>query len=173
MNTVAETERLLLRELVPDDLDFLAEMLADPEVMRFYPNPLSRTEAEVWLNRQFQRYADHGHGLWLVVAQRTAVPIGQVGLAIQDVNGNPEPEIGYLLHRPFWHHGFATEAALAVRNLAFTRFQKASVISLIRPINLPSQAVARRIGMRQEAEVSFKGILHLLFRVARAHHGPS
>ncbi|MFN7988635.1 MAG: GNAT family N-acetyltransferase [Thermoanaerobaculia bacterium] len=170
MNVIAETERLVLRQLVPADLDFVAEMLGDSEVMRFYPKTLTRAEAESWIARQLQRYAEHGHGLWLVLDRLNLQPIGQVGLAIQDVHGVLEPEIGYLLHRPFWRRGFATEAALSVRDLAFSAFRKRSVISLIRPVNLPSQAVARRIGMSPESEVLFKGLPHLVFRVTSPAH---
>jgi RimJ/RimL family protein N-acetyltransferase len=171
MKIVLETERLTLREMVPEDLDFLALMLADPEVMRHYPKTLERTEADAWLNRQFERYAEFGHGLWLVQQRATGEPIGQVGLIMQPVEGGLQPEIGYLLHRPFWHQGFATEAAVGVRDHAFFVRDKPRVISLIRPTNTPSQAVARRIGMALEREVSFNDRPTLMFSVTRPVRG--
>jgi len=61
--------RLALRELVLSDLDFVAEMLTDPVVMRYYPKPLTRVEAQAWIERQRARYARDGHGLWLVSDQ--------------------------------------------------------------------------------------------------------
>ncbi|MGH7151753.1 MAG: GNAT family N-acetyltransferase, partial [Planctomycetota bacterium] len=64
---VPETLRLVLREMAPEDLDFVAETLADPEGMRFHPKPLSREESEAWVGRQIGRYERDGHGGWLVL----------------------------------------------------------------------------------------------------------
>ena len=92
---VIETERLALREMALDDLDFVARMLADAEVMRFYPKQYTREESRAWIERQIERYRDYGHGLWLVVKRSCLEPIGQVGLAMQEVERVWEPEIGY------------------------------------------------------------------------------
>lgn len=160
---ILQSERLTFRELTPDDLDFVAEMLGDPEVMRYYPKCYSRSEAQVWLDRQRQRYRYHGFGLWLVSDRQTGQPLGQVGLLIQDVDDRFEPEVGYLIHRPYWRQGYAFEAASRV--LQFARqdrgFQR--VISLIRPENIPSQGVARKLGATVEKEVEFKGLRHFVF----------
>jgi len=164
---VIETERLVLRELNLADLDFVSEMLSDPEVMRFYPKRYSREESQAWIERQMQRYQDYGHGLWLVIEQTSVQPLGQVGLAMQDVEGIWEAEIGYLIHRPYWRRGYATEAALAVRQYAFDVLGKNRVISLIRPENTPSQGVARKLGMVPEREVNFRGLKHIVFSLMR------
>jgi RimJ/RimL family protein N-acetyltransferase len=165
MKTVLETPRLTLREMSLADLDFVAAMLADPEVMRFYPKCYSRDEAEAWVRRQLDRYARHGHGLWLVVDRAAGQPVGQVGLAIQTVDGTQEPEIGYLIHRPFWRRGLATEAAMATRDYAFHTLAKPRVISLVRPVNVPSQGVARKLGMEVEKRTTFANLEHLVFVV--------
>jgi ribosomal-protein-alanine N-acetyltransferase len=167
MSTVLETARLRLREMTPDDLDFVAEMLAHPEVMRFYPKCYGRDEAREWLERQRRRYAEHGHGLWLVEGRESGRPVGQVGLIVQEVDGGREFEVGYLIHRPFWRNGFATEAALGVRHHAFTARGLDRVISLIRPENVPSQGVARKLGMAPERETTFKGFRTLVFAVSK------
>lgn len=167
MNSILRTRRLDLRELQVSDLDFVARMLGDPEVMRHYPKVLDRDESSVWLERQLARYAQDGHGLWLVELRDTGERIGQVGLIRQIVEGVPEREIGWLLHRPFWGNGYATEAAAATRELAFTTWDLPYVISLIRPVNLPSQAVARRIGMTPTRHVLFHGFEHVVWRVER------
>ncbi len=165
---VIETPRLGLREMSMADLGFVSEMLADPEVMRYYPAPLSRSEAQVWLERQMRRYREDGHGLWLVECRSSGEPLGQVGLAMQEVEGVREPEVVYLVHRPFWRRGVATEAATATRDYAFGRLGVGRVISLIRPQNLPSQGVARKLGMRLEREAVFKGRRHLVFALEAA-----
>jgi ribosomal-protein-alanine N-acetyltransferase len=163
MQVIAETPRLRLREMVPADLDFVAAMLADPDVSRYYERRFDRADAQVWLDRQFMRYARDGHGLWLVEARDTGEPVGQVGLAIQEVEGNRHPEIGWLLHRPFWGRGYATEAGGAARDAAFGRWRYPYVISLIRPVNLPSRRVAERLGMTPGREVEFHGFTHLVY----------
>ena len=168
MQPVFETERLHAREMTPDDLDFVAAMLAHPEVMRFYPHLYSREEARGWLERQVGRYREHGHALWLVEERAGGEPVGQVGLLMQTVNGAPQPEVGYLVHRPFWRRGYATEAALATRDHAFHALGMPRVVSLIRPENLPSQGVARKLGMRPEGTTLHAGTEHLVFAVARS-----
>ncbi len=81
-----------------DDLDFVAVMLADPEVMRYYSKCYTRDEAAAWVQRSMDRYARHGHGLWLVSDKATGQAVGQVGLVTQTVRGLEEREVGYLLN---------------------------------------------------------------------------
>jgi ribosomal-protein-alanine N-acetyltransferase len=173
MKTILETARLALREMSLDDLDFVAAMLGHPEVMRFYPKIYSRDEAREWVERQLARYARDGHGLWLVEDRATTEPVGQVGLLMQLVDGVEEPEIGYLIHRPFWRRGLATEAALGVRAWAFETQGHERVISLIRPENLPSQGVARKLGMAPEKRAQHFGMEHIVFAVRRTIDLPS
>jgi RimJ/RimL family protein N-acetyltransferase len=163
LKQVLETPRLVLREMALDDLDFVATMLAHPEVMRYYPKCYSRAEAEEWVRRQIGRYNSHGHGLWLVSDKATGEPVGQVGLTPQVVDGVEEPEIGYLIHHPFWRRGLASEAAAGVRDFAFSVLRKPHVISLVRPENIPSQGVARKIGMQPERMTRYAGFDHLVF----------
>jgi ribosomal-protein-alanine N-acetyltransferase len=167
VKAILETPRLALREMSFDDLDFVAAMLAHPEVMRYYPQTYSRDEARAWIERQLGRYARDGHGLWRVEDRATGEPVGQVGLALQLVEGVEEPEIGYLIHRPFWRRGLAAEAALGVRTWAFEILGLERVISLIRPENLPSQGVARKIGMAPGKRVQFHQLEHIVFAVRR------
>ena len=168
---VLETERLRLREMEPADLDFVAEMLAHPEVSHYYARHFDRDASLAWLDRQIARYEKDGHGLWLVVEGASGTPVGQVGLALQDVEGERRPEIGWLLHRPFWGRGYATEAAIATRKAAFERWGYPEVISLIRPENVPSQRVARRVGMTAGREVDFHGYRHVVWRFERRAKG--
>jgi RimJ/RimL family protein N-acetyltransferase len=169
MSYILETPRLTLREMTWADLDFVASMLADPEVMRYYPKCYSRDEAAAWLGRMRERYTRDGHALWLVADRKNDQPLGQVGLAEQTVEGVRHTEVGYLIHRPFWRQGYAAEAAAASRDYAFTILDKPHVISLIRPENLPSQAVARKLGMTPRPEiVQHGGFDHLVFWVSRS-----
>jgi RimJ/RimL family protein N-acetyltransferase len=160
---ILHTDRLTLREMTVDDLDFIAAMLAHPEVMRYYPKQLSRDEALEWIERQIGRYEQDGHGMWLVHHRYSGHPLGQAGLVARVIEEQPETEIGYLLHRPFWGKGFASEAAAAIRDYAFERLKRRRVISLIRPANMPSRKVAERIGMRAEKTTIFAELPHLVY----------
>jgi RimJ/RimL family protein N-acetyltransferase len=162
-----ETERLVLRELDPGDLDFVASMLEDPQVTRFYPKQYTRADAIGWIERQQVRYRRDGYGLWLVMLRAERIPVGQVGLLRQMVNGTYMPEIGYLLAHRFWGQGIATEAAIGTRDYAFGELHFDRVVSLIRPENLPSQSVARRVGMRPVGSTLHGGVDHLVFAVDR------
>ena len=142
-----DTPRLRLREIVSSDLDFLAEMLGDPDVMRYYPTTLDRAGARAWMQRQQARYARDGHGLWLVERRADRVPLGQVGLMAQTLDDGVHPEIAYLVHRPHQRRGYAYEAAAAVRGHAFRVLGRDYVVSFIRPENTPSQRVAFKLGM--------------------------
>ncbi|MCA9046121.1 MAG: GNAT family N-acetyltransferase [Planctomycetaceae bacterium] len=166
MSTRFVTDRLRLRDFVASDIDFLARLLSHPQVMQHYPEPLDRDGAERWLQKTFVRYERDGHALWLVELHDGA-PIGQVGLLSQEVDGQIEPEIGYMLHADFWHQGYATEAALAVKAYAFDELQLPYVISLIRPVNQCSQRVARRLGMESRRTTQFAGLEHMVFQVDR------
>ncbi len=169
MSVILETERLTLREMVADDLDFVAAMLSDPAVMRFYPKCYSRSEAQTWVERQLDRYKEHGRGLWLAEDKTTAEPVGQVGLVVQQINGDAETEVGYLIHRPYWRQGLATEAAQACRDFAFRQLEVPHLISLIRPVNIPSQGVARNIGMTWKGRrVQHAELEHYVYTLSHA-----
>ena len=166
MSWILETPRLRLRQLTPADLDFMAEMLADAEVMRYYPRRLTRDLSADWIARQMARYVADGHGLWLALERKTGNPVGQVGLVRQVVNGADECEVGYLIHHPFWRHGFAAEGALACRDYAFKTLGKPRVIALVRPDNSASQGLARKLGMEIIGRAPHGGREHLVFAVA-------
>jgi RimJ/RimL family protein N-acetyltransferase len=148
------------------DLDFVAAMLADPEVMRFWPRCYSRPEAEAWIKRQIDRYAAHGCGYWLVFDKTGVGPIGQAGIMMITVDGAEEPALGYILHRPYWGRGLATEAAAVSLQYALGSLGFERVICPIRPVNVPSLRVAWRLGLKPEKHTTYAGFDHLIFTIS-------
>ena len=144
---ILETERLFLREMTLADYPALCRIMQDPQVMYAYEHAFSDEEVRTWLDRQRERYAHYGFGLWAVLEQETGELIGQCGLTMQDWSGREVLEIGYLFRRDRWHQGFATEAAVACKRYAFETLRAPEVFSIIRENNLPSQRVAQRNGM--------------------------
>ena len=144
---ILETDRLYLREMDQEDYVPLSRILQDEETMYAYNGAFSDEETQAWLDRQIARYRKYGFGLWAVVLRESEEMIGQCGLTMQPWNGREVLEIGYLFQRKYWHNGYATEAARACREYAFTKLGAGEVCSIIRDTNAASQNVARRNGM--------------------------
>jgi len=161
--TILETERLFLREFQPADVDALAEIMGDPETMRFYPHPKSREETAAWIEWSRRSYADHAFGHWAAVAKEGGELIGSIGLVMQDVDGDRLVEVGYILKRSRWHEGLATEAATACRDHAFAVVGVDRVIALIRPENGPSRRLAERLRMSIWRHTERSGRPHLVY----------
>lgn len=170
---VLETKRLLLRQMIQDDLPALCRILQDEEVMYAYEHAFSDAEAADWLNRQLQRYKDDGFGLWAVILKESGELIGQCGLTMQEMPEGRVVEIGYLFRKDCWHKGYATEAAIGCKEYAFDTLGVSEVYSIIRDNNIASQNVARRNGMEVCGQFTkhYYGIdmPHLIFCVKNPH----
>ena len=150
---ILETKRLYLRQMDEGDFPDLCKMLQDEEVMYAYAHAFPDEEAREWLNRQMDRYRRYGFGLWAAVDKESGEMVGQIGLTLQDWDGRMAPEVGYLLKRRFWGRGYATEGARGCMDYAFGTLGLDWVCSIIRDNNAPSQAVARRNGLRPEGHL--------------------
>ena len=166
--TILQTPRLLLREFIPEDADALAQVLSDPETMRYYPAPYDRAGVEHWIARNRQRYVEDGVGLWALELKSITEFIGDCGIIRQQVDGEHLYEIGYHLRRDFWGQGFATEAAIACREWALAHLKAERLISLIRPENMPSRRVAERNGMTIWKEIVWRGLPTLVYSTEKA-----
>ena len=168
---ILETRRLYLRRLTQEDFDALCRTLQDPEAMYAYEHAFSDEEVQQWLDRQLDRYRQYGFGLWAVIEKTSGRFIGQCGLTMQDWDGRQVLEVGYLLERQFWGQGYASEAAIACRDYAFSALHAEEVYSIIRDTNTASQNVARRNGMtpagRMVKHYYGMDMPHLVFRVTK------
>lgn len=145
-NILIETDRLQLREMSLSDMEALSLILQDENVMYAY-NGAFNDEESAWMQKQLQRYREHGFGLWGVFLKDSGEMIGQCGITMQEYKGGQVPEIGYLLAHKYWHKGYATEAATACREYGFNVLHFDALYSIIRDTNIASQNVALRNGM--------------------------
>jgi RimJ/RimL family protein N-acetyltransferase len=143
------TARLTFRDMCADDLDDMACLLGDPEVMTYYPRPKTREEAAKWIGWNRGLYQTHGFGLWLLTTAEGDF-VGDCGLTPQVVDDVDELEVGYHVLPALQGRGYATEAAAASRDFARTVLGAPRLIAIIDPDNRPSQRVAQKIGLRPE-----------------------
>jgi ribosomal-protein-alanine N-acetyltransferase len=170
---VIETERLLLRRPRIDDAADLAVAYADPEVMRFMGDGSTATLAEVeaGIERWLGRWEDWGMSLCSLERREDGRVLGRAGFLRWDPAtwevGGTETELGWLLAREHWGHGYATEAAVALRDWAFDERGLTRLISLIDPENVRSTGVAERIGERYERDIEVEGKPSRLYSIDR------
>lgn len=144
------------------------EFFSDGEATEFlFPQMPADEYATYWLKRQMRRYELHGAGLCAIELRSTGELVGQCGLIYQWVDHIPKWEVGYHFIRRFWGQGYATEAAAACRDFCFENEMAETLISLIHPDNLRSQAVAGRCGMTWWKDTSFKGHPSKVYRIRR------
>lgn len=144
---ILETKRLILQEMTRGDFPSLCKILQDDDVMYAYEGAFNDAEVQSWLDKQLENYKEYGFGLWAVVLKETGVMIGQCGLTMQNYDSGKVLEVGYLFQKEYWHHGYASEAAVACKEYAFDKLNAQEVYSIIRDTNIPSQNVAKRNGM--------------------------
>ncbi|MGI0013419.1 MAG: GNAT family N-acetyltransferase [Nitrososphaera sp.] len=151
---ILETDRLILRRLLPNDLDSLFALYSDPEVRRYFPEgTLTYEETKEELEWFLNGHPQHPQlGLWATIHKETNQFIGRCGLLPWTIDQRPEVEVAYMLAKEYWGQGLGTEAAQAILHYGFERLQLSRLICLIDRENQASIKVARNIGMTFEKE---------------------
>lgn len=162
-----ETDRLILRMFREDDFAAYAAICADPDVTRYLGAGQTLSRQDAW--RQMAMIVGHWqlrkYGLWAVEERASTELIGRIGLFYPE--GWPDLEVGWMLRRASWGHGFATEGAQAALRYAFTVLHRPHVISLIYPENKASIRVAERLGEQLEGRTVIHGIEALVYGLHR------
>ncbi|MBT2444552.1 GNAT family N-acetyltransferase [Streptomyces sp. ISL-36] len=156
--TEIRTPRLLLRRWTDDDLVPMAEINADPEVMRWIGDgsvrDLEQTAEDI--ERWEEEWDDEGFGLFAVELLASGELIGFAGLSVPDFLPEvlPAVEIGWRLGRQYWGHGYASEAAHAALEFALQDRGLDRVVSITHISNTASENVMRKLGMVPERDTN-------------------
>ena len=145
------TARLALRPLRTEDAAAMFAMYSDSEFMRYWSFPvMSRFEQAVeYLALRMQGSATETEIVWAVELATTREMIGTCSLFNVDTLSK-RAELGFGLHRPFWGHGYMTEAARAAVDCGFERLQLRRIEAEIDPRNHASARVLERLGFVKE-----------------------
>lgn len=167
-----ETERLHIRRLTMDDLDDWMKFVKGKDSLNFFPLMSATVEdGKKWIEFQLVRYEKFGYGLMALIEKVSGEFVGQCGLLNQEVEGLSEIEIGYHILPCFRGKGYASEAAITFKKLAFEKGITDSVISIINPENTASIKVAENNGMKVDfISDTFKlveGIPHCVYRITK------
>lgn len=155
---VLESPRLTFRHLAPDDLNDLAALHADPEVMRFLGGVRTRDASWESLQRIRRSYGENHFGLYATAAKADGRFIGRCGFIRWNIDGVSEVEVAYALARDYWGKGLATEAAQTLVRYGFGQLKACRLISLIHPENERSIRVAEKAGLKFEREAVVSGV---------------
>ena len=166
-----ETEHLTLRPFREADVTTLFEVSQDAEVVRYVGDRRAPTLQESWraVAGWIGHWAMRGYGQWAIDERSSGRFVGRAGI-INPAEW-PGPEVGYLLGRPWWGQGYATEAARAAMDWGFEQIGFDALISLIDPANRRSIAVATRLGESPRGEVDLLGNRVLIYGISRAEWG--
>jgi RimJ/RimL family protein N-acetyltransferase len=161
-----QTQRLILRPFRADDLDPLAELMANPDFMRFSLAPYTREQTQAILQKFLSGNEAGLPSPFAVILRGNPAVLGYCGF-LHHPEVPDDVEIGYRLDSAYWNCGLITEAARAVRDHAFIDLKLPRVISLVHPDNIPSRRVAEKIGMTVEKQITFRGFPTNVFSLSR------
>jgi RimJ/RimL family protein N-acetyltransferase len=150
------TERLLLRPFTADDFESLLAIQSRPDVARWlYWEARGPDEVRTCLQNNMRgvALADDGDSINLaVVLEGNGRMIGECMVRLVS-REHRQGEIGYVFHPDHHGHGYATEAAALLLEIAFEDFDLHRVVGRLEPRNAASASVLERIGMRREAHL--------------------
>ena len=152
MTAIIETDRLILRPFVLDDVENLVSLDADPDVMRFInggePTPRDEVEREILPHFLALQARASGYGFWAVDEKSTGEFLGWFHLRPHADRDPDEPELGYRLKRMAWGMGYATEGSLALIQHAFAKLGATRVYAEAMAIHGASRRVMEKAGLR-------------------------
>lgn len=170
MKIFAETERLILRELMPADAEGMFDMNSDPDVHRYLGNkPVKSIEqsiAEIEFIRK--QYVENGIGRWAVIEKTSGNFLGWSGLKLITETTNNHInyyDLGYRFSKRFWGKGYATETAIAVIHYGFTELKLNEIIGIADINNLGSIHVLEKVGLKRVSVFDYDGTKHLWMRI--------
>ncbi len=142
-----QSERLNFRKIEDSDFDAIAKIMRDAGVQKVWEHYFSDDDVSTWIAQRKKGYENNGIDYLLAVNKLSQEIVGQVGLLKEDIDCKETWGIGYILLGQYYGNGYATEGAKAMADYAFNILKAPKVVCDIRPMNKPSIAVARRLGM--------------------------
>eukprot|EP01040_Poterioochromonas_malhamensis_P001047 gene1049-1111_t len=153
MSVKLETERLILRELILDDVHYMFELDSNEQVQQYCEKcPLtSPDQSREIIERIRKQYEENGIGRWIVFVKETNEFIGWAGLKMEsDVNGHERfVDLGFRILPQYWNRGYMTEAAKALVQYGFNTMKYDKICAWILSDNPGSIRVVEKAGLKR------------------------
>lgn len=163
------TERLILDRISSHDIENVASLYGDYEVMSMLGGSWTLAQTQVEVKKQSQHWTKHGFGPWIVRHAISNRFVGLSALLQERIEESTEVHIGYVLMREFWGQGFATELARAITDVGFSVVNCPSLVCYTVPTNLRARRVVEKAGFSFERNFSDKkGVPQVLYRLTQA-----
>lgn len=172
MEIFAETERLILRELLPTDRNGLFFVDSNPDVNIYLGNnpvkTIEQTDDIITFIRK--QYVDNGIGRWAMIEKSTNYFIGWTGLKlIRELTNNRIDyyDLGYRLNKSYWGKGFATEAAKAALMYGFNTLNLNEIYAIVDSKNIASSNVIEKVGLKYKETFTYCEADHDWFEIKK------
>ena len=168
-----ETQRLIMRDIEPEDAQGIFALDSDPEVHRYLGNnPIKTLDQACDIISHIRRqYIENGIGRWAVIEKESGLFVGWSGLKLeQEVRvGVSYHDIGYRLRKEFWGKGFATETAIESIRYGFEQLGYPQISAAAHVDNLGSNRVLQKAGLVVEETSELDGDLHHWYTIRNPH----
>jgi len=152
-----ESDRLLLRNIQASDEELIVNLWMNPDVTKYMGGPRKREQMLEDVSENLENPFCEEYDLWPLIEKASNQLIGHCGLLSKEVDNQNEIEVIYVIDKPYWGKGYATEICGMLIEYAFNEKNLNRVIALIKPDNKGSEAVAIKNGMHLEKEVIRQG----------------
>ena len=168
----AVTERFILREILPSDVEGLFELDADPAVHRYLGNNPAKNKAQILEVIDFirQQYTKNGIGRWAIIDKKTNDFIGWSGLKlVTELTNNHINyyDLGYRIIKKYWGQGIATETASAALNYAFEKLNADAVYAMADVENAASNSILKKLGFMFIEEFMLDDATHNWYKIEK------
>lgn len=162
---ILKTERCVIRETTPEDVETFYEIYKEPSITRYTDGLYPETEREKQYIYDYidKVYGFYGFGIWTVIKRDSGEVIGRAGLSCRE--GFEEPEIGFIIGVPWQRQGYAEEICRAILDYGREELEFTQVQAFVRPENTASLGLCRKLGMEKVGEVWLSGEKHVCLRV--------
>lgn len=175
MKIFTETERFILREILPTDIDGMFELDSDSEVHKYLGNKpvINKEQTANVIDFIRQQYIDNGIGRWAIIDKKTNDFVGWTGLKFEtDLTNNHKNylDLGYRLIKKYWGLGIATETAKASLEYAFEKLKANEVYAMAECENDGSNKILKKVGLSLIHKFDLDGVEHYWYKIEKAEY---